>query len=208
MRRPAGISVTITGRSYGAAIDYGNWKTTRQTAPGQRFHIRKEYRVNYASESLCHELVPTNSMKHTSQIAKHLRDVHFGGNWTAVNLKDNLTDLTWQQATTHVGSPHTIAELVYHMNYYINDTIKVLRGGLLDASDKLSFDCPTISSEKDWERLLNKTWTEAEELATLIECLSDEQLAEDFVDGKYGTYYRCLQGLIEHCHYHLSLIHI
>lgn len=145
-------------------------------------------------------------MKITEQIAKHLRDVHFGGNWTAVNLKDKLASVTWQQATTPVASFHTIATLVFHMNYYVGATIQVLRGGSLDAKDKLSFDCPPISSDDDWDKLLSKTWADAEELALLIELMPDEQLSKHFVDEKYGTHYRCLQGPVEHCHYHLGQI--
>lgn len=37
-------------------------------------------------------------MNLTTQLAKHLRDVHFGGNWTTSNLKDNLADISWRQA--------------------------------------------------------------------------------------------------------------
>ena len=55
-------------------------------------------------------------MKLTQQIAKHIRDVHVGSNWTAVNLKDKLADVNWQQATTRVGSMHSIATLVFHLN--------------------------------------------------------------------------------------------
>ena len=40
----------------------------------------------------------------TKQIAKLFRDVYFGGNWTASNLKDNLAGIDWQQATTKVSS--------------------------------------------------------------------------------------------------------
>ena len=145
-------------------------------------------------------------MKLTEQIAKHLRDVHFGGNWTWSNLKDNLADVTWQQATTQVYSFHTIATLVYHMNYFVSATLKVLQGGPLDAKDKYSFDHPPILSQEDWEKLLDKTWTDAENLAILIEQLPESELWENFVDEKYGNYYRCIHGLIEHCHYHLGQI--
>ena len=123
-------------------------------------------------------------------------------------MRELLTGVSWKQANIRVGSKHTIAELVFHMNYFIDATIKVLRGGPLDAKDKYSFDCPAIESSEDWERLIEKTWADAEELASLIERLPDEQLAEDFVDAKYGTYQRCLQGPIEHCHYHLGQIAI
>lgn len=145
-------------------------------------------------------------MKLTEQIAKHLRAIHFGGNWTSSNLQDKLADVTWQQATTQVYSFHTIATLVYHMNYYVSATVKVLQGGPLDAKDKYSFDHPPILSQEDWEKLLEKTWTDAENLARLIEQLPESQLWESFVDEKYGNYYRCLHGPIEHCHYHLGQI--
>ena len=59
-------------------------------------------------------------MNLTAQIAKHFRDVHFGKNWTASNLKDHLKDVTWQQATTQVYSLNTIASLVFHINYYVS----------------------------------------------------------------------------------------
>lgn len=141
-----------------------------------------------------------------AQIAKHLREVHFGGNWTSVNLKDMLAGVTWQQATTQVHSFNTIASLVYHLNYYVSAVLKVLQGEPLTAKDQFSFDLPPIQSEEDWEQLLTKTWNDAETFASLIEALPESKLEEDFTDKKYGSYYRNLHGIIEHCHYHLGQI--
>jgi len=145
-------------------------------------------------------------MNLTAQIAKLFRDVHFGGNWTAVNLKDILADVNWQQATKKVYSFNTIAVLVYHMNYYIGLVSKVLQGKPLDGHDKYSFDAPAIQSQEDWEKLLNKTWADANAFVNLIEKLPGRKLDEIFVDEKYGTYYRNLHGIIEHIHYHLGQI--
>jgi len=142
----------------------------------------------------------------TAQIAKQLRDVHFGGNWTASNLKQHLSDVTLEQATTKIPYFNTIVALVYHMNYYVGAVIKVLQGGPLDAHDNYSFDHPSISLEQDWQHLLEKTWSDAETLASLIEQLPDTKLAENFLDGKYGTWFRNLDGVIEHIHYHLGQI--
>lgn len=145
-------------------------------------------------------------MNLTAQIAKHFRDVHFGGNWTSVNLKDSLVNITWQQATTQVYSCNTIATLVFHTNYYVSAVSKVLQGEPLDAHDKYSFDHPPIQSQEDWEKLLDKTWTDAEKFANLIEQFPESKLGETFSDEKYGTYYRNLHGIIEHFHYHLGQI--
>ena len=141
-----------------------------------------------------------------AQLAKHLRDVFFGGNWTSVNLRDSLANITWQQACTKIHSLNTILALVYHINYYISAVTKVLQGEPLVASDKFSFDHPSIQSEEEWQQLLDETWKDAENFAYWIEQLSESKLWEDFEGGKYGNYYRNIQGIIEHSHYHLGQI--
>ena len=145
-------------------------------------------------------------MNTTQQLAKHCRDVHFGGNWTFVNLKDTLADITWQEATTQYQDSNTIATLLFHINYYINPVARVLQGEPLNASDKFSFDCPTITSQEEWEHLVQKALDEAEQFANEIEKLEESKLFEVFSDEKYGNYFRNLLGIIEHTHYHLGQI--
>ena len=140
------------------------------------------------------------------QIAKHFRQIYFGGNWTSVNLKETLADTDWQQATRKMFSLNTIAALVYHTNYYVSEVMKVLKGEPLNAHDKFSFDCPPIESQDDWAKLLDKTWTDAENFASLVEQLPEDKLWETFAGEKYGNYYRNLHGIIEHTHYHLGQI--
>lgn len=145
-------------------------------------------------------------MNLSAHLAKHLRDVHFGGNWTVSNLRDSVADVTWQQATTQVHSFNTIATLVFHVNYFIVAVTNVLQGNPLDAHDKFSFDHPPINSATDWQNMLDKVWADAETFAALIAQLPEEKLWEDFSDPKYGNYYRNIQGIIEHTHYHLGQI--
>ena len=145
-------------------------------------------------------------MNLTAQIAKQFRDVHFGGNWTAVNLEQTLSGLNWQQAATRMYSFNTIASLVYHMNYYVEAVSKVLEGKPLKASDKHSFSHPPILTQEDWENLLAKTWRDAEQFAVLVEKLPEAKLWEIFSEEKYGSYYRNIQGVMEHAHYHLGQI--
>jgi hypothetical protein len=145
-------------------------------------------------------------MKVTDQIASHLRGVYFGGNWTDVNLKKQVADVTWQQATTRVDSCNTIATLVFHMNYFVRVVIKVLQGGALEGNDALSFDHPPINSAEDWEHFLNTTWEEVETFASLVEQMPEATLWKNIGDEKYGNYYRNIHGIIEHTHYHLGQI--
>jgi hypothetical protein len=148
----------------------------------------------------------TTAMNVSAQIANHFKQVHFGGNWTDVNLKQTLSGVNWQQATTKVYSLNTIAALTYHINYFVVAVLNVLQGTPLTAHDKYSFDLPPINSEEDWKKLLDKIWSDAEKFVTLVEQLPESKLDEIFVLEKYGTYHRNLLGVIEHTHYHLGQI--
>lgn len=141
-----------------------------------------------------------------SSIAKHILSVHFGGNWTAVNLRDVLNEVSFEQALVKLENCNTIAQLVFHMHYFIRGVLDVLHGGELVIKDKYSYDLPDINSVQEWNQLLEKYWVDVRDFASAIEKLSDDQLNEVFVKEAYGTYYDNLTGIIEHCHYHLGQI--
>ena len=145
-------------------------------------------------------------MNLSKQIAKHLRDVYSGGNYAGVNLKETLAGVDWKMATSKFGSLNTILALVYHINYYVIAVSKVLQGEPLNASDKFSFDHPKIQTEEEWKNFLYQFWADAENLAALVEQLPESKFSEAFLDGKYGTYYRNIAGVVEHTHYHLGQI--
>ncbi|WFB66235.1 DUF1572 domain-containing protein [Chryseobacterium sp. WX] len=146
-------------------------------------------------------------MSSVSQLAKRFREVLLDGFWIAnTNFKDQLSDVTWQQAVTKIDSLNTIAMLTFHIDYYIAGIVNVFEGGDLEIKDKFSFDIPSIESQQQWEALLSKLWTDSERFAALLEQMPDSQLDEVFVDEKYGTYRRNIDGVIEHSYYHLGQI--
>lgn len=145
-------------------------------------------------------------MKYTKQIAKHLREVFFGGNWTAVNIQDTISDLTLKTATKKIDNLNSIVAITYHIDYYVLALLSVLDGGELNAHDKFSFDAPSINTENDWNELRDTTLANARKLIYLIEQLSDEKLNDIFVEEKYGNYYRNLHGVVDHTHYHLGQV--
>ena len=132
--------------------------------------------------------------------------MHEGQSMTGVHLYGLLEGVTFEQATATFNNFHTIAEQVYHINYYISAVLKVLQGGPLDAHDKFSWDCPVINSESDWQQLQNKCRSDAEVFAKLVEAMPEEKLQQDFADPKYGNWHRNLTSILEHSHYHLGQI--
>ena len=146
-------------------------------------------------------------MSKTKEIANRFREVILNGKWVAnTNYKDQLQDISWEKATQKVGSLNSLAALVFHINYYVDGILNVFNGGDLEIRDKYSFDLPPIKSEEEWKQLLNTLLDNAEKFAQAVEAMPDEKLEEGFVDPKYGTYSRNIEGMIEHCYYHLGQV--
>ena len=146
-------------------------------------------------------------MENAGQLANRFKEVILNGRWIAnTNYKDQLTNVSWEQATTKIGALNTIAVLAFHINYYISGILDVFKGGELVIRDKYSFDMPEINSGEDWDQLLNELWVNAEHFAGHVENMTDEKLEEFFVKEEYGTYRRSIEGVIEHSYYHLGQI--
>ena len=146
-------------------------------------------------------------MENPNQLANRFKEVLLNGKWIAnTNYKDQISSVSWEQATKKIGSLNTIAALAYHINYYISGILDVFEGGELVIRDKYSFEMPEIKSKEDWDHLLNEMWTNAEHFANHVENMTEEKLEDFFVKEEYGTYRRSIEGVIEHSYYHLGQI--
>lgn len=139
------------------------------------------------------------------QLAGRLEEVLLNGNWIAnTNCKSRIQPLDWKQATQKIGSLNSMAALTFHLKYYLAGIANVFRGGELEIRDKYSFDMPAITTEKDWENLKKEFIHTAEAFIEEVLQLTESQLDEVFVDAKYGTVVRNIEGVIEHSYYHLG----
>lgn len=142
----------------------------------------------------------------TAQIASRFREVILNGNWISTNFRAQLEDVTLEESLTKVGNLNTIAQLTFHIHYYVAGVLNVLEGGPLEIRDRYSFDMPPLHSESDWKAMLDALWNDAEKFAERVEEMPDDQLWDVFADEKYGNFYRNLEGMTEHCYYHLGQI--
>jgi uncharacterized damage-inducible protein DinB len=145
-------------------------------------------------------------MNPSKELARQFREVAFGGNWTSVDLKSCLEDVSWKMAYTNASNLNSIAALIHHMTYYFKPVRKVLEGGQLIASDKESWELPSFDMEDDWKKFKEDILKEAELFAQAIENYPGDKLEAPFMDEKYGNYFRNISGIIEHLHYHLGQI--
>jgi hypothetical protein len=146
-------------------------------------------------------------MSRNTALAARLREVLLNGTWIAnTNYKDQLTQVSWREATQKVGGLNTIAALTFHINYYLDGLLHAFRTGRLEISDKYSFDLPTLTSESDWDLLVTRLLENAGKFADTVEQMDDETFDRPFIDEKYGTCLRNIEGVIEHSYYHLGQI--
>jgi uncharacterized damage-inducible protein DinB len=140
-------------------------------------------------------------------LAQRLDEVLLQGKWIAnTNMKDQITSITWKQATTRIGQLNSIALLTFHITYYLKGINQVFEGGKLDIKDVYSFDMQEVKSASDWEELKNDFLSNAEQFIKHVEKMDDKTLNSPFVKEEYGTYMRNIEGQIEHCYYHLGQI--
>ncbi len=146
-------------------------------------------------------------MTRNKLIAARIREVYLNGTWIAnTNFKDQIVKISWQTATHKVENLNTIAELTFHINYYLVGLLHAFETGKLEISDQFSFDMKPIESAIDWDNLTNDFIQNAENFANRVEQLADQKFDEIFIDEKYGTYLRNIEGVIEHSYYHLGQI--
>ncbi len=140
-------------------------------------------------------------------LANRLREVYLNGRWIAnTNYKDQLLSVNRVQAIQQVGDLNTIAALTFHINYYLEGILHVFNGGKLEISDQYSFDLPPIETDADWESLVRSLLDNAEKFADAVAAMDDQLFDQVFVDEKYDTYFRNIQGVLEHSYYHLGQI--
>lgn len=146
-------------------------------------------------------------MNVSQQISDHLRDSFYGVNWTEVDLKHTLQDVTVEEALKKVYNLNTIASIVWHINYFIERANFVLEGKEMPAgSQEESLTHPEIKSEEDWEKLQKRLFENADKFSNRVKDLNSDQLFEIFIRPANGNYLRNILGNLEHTYYHLGQI--
>ena len=145
-------------------------------------------------------------MTTSQQLALHLKQVYFGGNWTWSNLKDHLKDVSLKQATQKIYGLNTIAMLTFHIHYFVRVQLKLLKEGTLKGKDSESFDHPPFETEEEWANYKEEIFNEAEAYISILSDFDEKIIFSNLEDEKYGSYFRNFLGLIEHTHYHLGQI--
>lgn len=139
-------------------------------------------------------------------IAQHILEVHFGNNWTDVNIRDVINDVTREEATKQTpASPNTIASILYHITFYNKIVLERLRGHRIEIDDANGFNLPPLNTDVAWEQLKLDNLQSAQELADEARKVTDDSLLQPILED-HSSKYKNLHGIAEHAHYHLGQI--
>lgn len=140
-------------------------------------------------------------------LAGRLREVLLDGRWIAnTNFRDQIENLDWRVAIETIGSHNSIASLTFHINYYLAGLLSAFSTGQLDIRDAYSFDLPPITKEAEWNAVVGTFIDNAQRFADAVEKMPDSIFDQPFIDPRYGTYLRNIEGVIEHSYYHLGQV--
>jgi len=150
-------------------------------------------------------LVTFSKMPRTQDLSDRLRELFLTGKWVAnTNYQALLSEVSWLQARSVYSNLNSIAQLTYHVNYYLDGLLRAFDSGVLDISDRYNFDLPPIESEMDWEFLRASLLANANRFAEKVASMEDSWLEGPFIDPRYGTVLRNVEGVLEHSYYHLG----
>ena len=146
-------------------------------------------------------------MKTATYLSNRLEEVLLNGKWvTGTNFKEQIENVQWEEAIRSIGELNSIAQITFHIHYYLQGVLRVFQGGSLDIHDKYSFDMPPIQSEKDWSNLKSRFLEDSKTFINVVKNMKDTEFQSIFVQEKYGTFERSVDVIIEHSNYHLGQI--
>jgi hypothetical protein len=146
-------------------------------------------------------------MNLSQYLSQGIQDIFLDGTWIAnTNYKAQISHTNFELMQRQIGTLNSIAVLTQHVHYYLKGILEVVKGGPLSIKDVFSFDFPDITSQAQWDVIIETFLQDAQELSEEIKAKTTAQLEAPFVDDKYGTLYRNIDGLLGHSYYHLGQI--
>lgn len=138
------------------------------------------------------------------RIARHLLQVHEGGNWTEMDITSVLEDVRLEEAITPApASPNTIAALLHHISCWNRVITQRIKGILPTIPEDNGFHYPTLHTADDWAALRADNIASAQELAEAMRNVPEGRLDTPILPD-HSSVYTNLQGQVEHIHYHLG----
>lgn len=140
-------------------------------------------------------------MKTATELAERINDMYQGENWSGLNLKDLLADITYSEAITLTKvSNYNVASIVAHMIYYFKSVATNIESDNVDINEEKGFKLKNMEGDVDWQELLRALGLS---ITNLVNTVNDIDASEHIESAQID---RNLHVAIEHSYYHLGQI--
>ncbi|MBA3681270.1 MAG: DinB family protein [Bacteroidetes bacterium] len=149
-------------------------------------------------------------MSVNNDIIKQLNDLVNGPLWLDENFKKKITGLSESDAMRRpIAEIHSVAELISHLNVWINACVDRMSGIPNDLKDNDLNDWKNneLLSDFGWDNLKNEFFSAHNRLVELTKTCDEEFLNKGYQSSEF-TNKDILFGLIHHDAYHLGQIGI
>lgn len=146
--------------------------------------------------------------KELEKLIDNLETVFRGDAWHGPSVLEMLNSLPEKVVDQKRGySKRTIAELIYHLVAWRKFIIEKLDDNIHYTleSDEDNWGSPEMTSQANWQNLIQLFKDTQKELVDLLEEQTDELLNRR-VPGEHYDFYKLLTGMIQHDTYHLGMI--
>ena len=145
-------------------------------------------------------------MKEITRIRKLLEESYNGDPWLDVNLVDTLKKISAAVAAKKIHPQlNTIWEIVDHMIAWRQNVLERVKGNALQSPGDNYFRPVEDQSEIAWQDTMQVLKATQQEWLQFLEA-SDDALLEKIYAGYNSSYYKHIQGIIQHDVYHLGQI--
>lgn len=140
------------------------------------------------------------------KISVLLKETAESDNWTGINVKQALENITRDIAVKRIHDKHlNIAELLAHLSCWNKVMINRLDGIKYEPAPDEDFPTHSKLTEKSWEKIKQDFFKSIHQLIEKIESKKDNLIDEPMFKGS-SSGYRNLYGQVAHLHYHLGQI--
>lgn len=133
-----------------------------------------------------------------NQNAEELLRLVNGDAWHGPSLRELLSGLTAEQASTHpLNGRHSIWEIVNHVTVWHNAVTRRIDGEITEPEGEEDWPPVTDDDENSWKVTCQMLYSSAEKVAEAMRSVTNEKMNET-VPGKSYPFHVMLSGLPSH----------
>jgi uncharacterized damage-inducible protein DinB len=145
-------------------------------------------------------------MKETARIKELFEEIYNGDPWLGVSLMDTLEKISAETAAKKIAPQwNTIWEIVNHIISWRENVLLRVQGRVITSPADNYFAPVKDFSEKAWQETMQALKNSQDKWTVFLQRMNEGDLEKIYTNNN-ASYYKNIQGIIQHDAYHLGQI--